>query len=109
MACICSYENHMKRLRQSFTEIEFAIIKEIQTRKWNLRKLNEIGVLDSTKPEICNDNKFFFTKNWLDNYKVIKLIHIICLNNYVFNIFLGSVVFRTIINNIQNLRNLKLI
>lgn len=67
LGCILSYETHIKRLRQTFTEIEFAIIREIQSRKWNLRKLNEIGVLDSTKPEICNDNKFCFTKNWLDN------------------------------------------
>lgn len=70
------YDHHIKRLSYAFTEIEFAIIKEIQSKKWDLRKLNEIGVLDSTKPEMCNDNKFFFTKNWLDNYKVIKLVHI---------------------------------
>lgn len=67
LACILNYETHIKKLRENFTEIEFAIIREIQSKKWNLKKLNEIGILDCTKTEIYNENKFCFAKNWLDN------------------------------------------
>lgn len=66
MGCIVNYEAHIMRLKRSFTQLELAILSEIQSKKNHLRIMDEMNVFSNTNSEldIIEENEFIFIQDW---------------------------------------------
>lgn len=71
MGCITNYEIHIRRLDQSFTQLELAILGEIQLKKNHLRILDGINNYSNTRSDLdkIEEEEFCFIKDWY-NYRL---------------------------------------
>lgn len=66
MTNIVNFEAHIMRLNQTFTELESAVITEIQSRKNDLRMMNDMEVYSNTKSELdtTDEDQFVVYNEW---------------------------------------------
>jgi len=113
MGCIINFEAHLWRLNHSNTELESAIITEIQSKKNSLKAMDSLDIYSNTKPDLdtfetIEEKRFTVYDDWYIVYLVTYFIMFIVVIMFKKKL-LGNQLLKTFIVEIQDLRNLKLI
>lgn len=66
MACIKNYEAYIKKLGQSPTQVELALLAEIEMKKVHLRIMDDIDIFSNTKSDLdkLKKKQFGFINDW---------------------------------------------